>query len=430
MDRISIADYVSNAIYEFGKEVNLNRQLPSLYDGLKPVYRRLIYTAMSYSSSVPVKSATIIGTCMGKYHPHGDRSLMEPLNQLYHHGIFEGNGNFGKKSLMGEDIRAAAPRYTEVMMSQKYRDIFSDLLDYVPYVEAEIAGNNEPVYLPTPIPLCLLQSTFGIGIGVNSRIPAFTFDSIMDAYLNNDPYLLESAYGLELVKDESELHRLWNTGLGRLSFKMKVYQGSTAGADGTFIEGNPAIFRPLLSDINKWVTQNKAFKLNLMGKHGNKLFIGRNYNIKSLPLNELYEACVKAGSYKRNYRLTVADNDRVYLIPLKNWIDVTMNNYISLITKYKEDHIKRYKFEYEVYKYLPQVAKLIMEDDLTTSEIANKLEISENIVDSVFSKSISNLKKKDTSSKLESINSKIEYYSSLKESEYLNKISKKFQNLK
>lgn len=57
MDRISIADYVSNAIYEFGKEVNLNRQLPSLYDGLKPVYRRLIYTAMSYSSSVPVKSA-------------------------------------------------------------------------------------------------------------------------------------------------------------------------------------------------------------------------------------------------------------------------------------------------------------------------------------------------------------------------------------
>lgn len=426
MESISIANYVSNAIYEFGKEVNLNRQIPNIYDGLKPVYRRLIYIALSHSTSNPIKSATIIGECMGKYHPHGDRSLMEPLNQLYKYGVFTGNGNFGKKTLLGRDIKAAAPRYTEVMVSPKYRDIFSELLNYVPYRDAEIMGNKEPQYLPTPIPLCLLQSSFGIGIGVNSRIPAFTFDSLMDAYFQDDPKLLRSSYGL-ILGDDSELDRLWNTGIGNVTYSFHCKWGNSKSGQGVYISGDPTLFKPNLSVLEKLVTEGKIFINDETDRTGQKIFISRNYNIKSISWEYLLDLCKSASTKMRTYRLTVCEGDKAYLIPLKEWLKVSVENYLRLVDVLKSDKISKYEFDRLVYLNLPRVAEYLFNHrNSNNEEISKELELDIEIIRAILQKSINTLKNTETTEKVNSIMGKINYYKSLNPSDYLKTIIKQF----
>ena len=171
---VSIGDFVTESMTHFGKEVNTNRQLPHVLDGLKPVYRRIIYETLTNNVGSMTKTAAIAGRVIATTHPHSDSSVVPPISNLVRWNILEGQGNHGLKSLMGDDIDAAAPRYTEAKISSKYLNIFKEFMPYVEYVDAEMPGYKEPKYLPSPIPLCLSFSTLGIGIGVNTRVPAFT----------------------------------------------------------------------------------------------------------------------------------------------------------------------------------------------------------------------------------------------------------------
>ena len=124
--------------------------------------------------------------------------------------------------IYGDDISPAAARYTEAKISSKFRSIFSDLMPYVPFKDGELE-EQEPEYIPTPIPLSLLFGGLGIGFGANMRIPAFTIKSIYNALIKDDPELLEAPFGLKLIKDKSQLKELWDTGLGRLTYQYQVY---------------------------------------------------------------------------------------------------------------------------------------------------------------------------------------------------------------
>jgi len=427
MKQLGIGDYVSDGLTLFGKEVNTNRQITLVYDGLKPVYRRLIYTALQYGTKM-TKTATIGGTTLGSLHPHGE-SIYGVVSTLVRYGIFDGQGNHGAKMIDGDDIAPSAPRYTEARISDKYLKIFSEFMPYVPYKEAEIEGFQEPEYLPTPVPLCLSFGNLGIGFGANMRIPAFTVKSMYDALMADDPTLLRSPFGLELVIDQSELSELWTKGLGRLTYKYKVEWRDLEAGSGALITGDAELFKPDLGKFDPWINRGSCFKLDLTTDIG-RVFIGRNYNVKAISLDDIYNLAVDISTYQKMFRLTVSDGNQVYVIPLREWLNTTYENYLKIIERYKADKISKYNFDYLTYKYLPVVAEHLMNDRNATDEIIrdriNEPECDIEVVKAIMRKSISTLRNTDSTTKLESIQSRIDYFTNLDPAKHVKSIINEF----
>jgi len=413
----SIGDFVENSMTIFGDDVNKRRQLPLIHDGLKPSYRRLIYSTLNMGEGY-TKVATIIGDTLGHYHPHGDASLEQPISNMVRWGIFEGHGNHGAKTLIGPDIEKSAPRYIGARLASQYRKFFSELMPYVPYDEAEIEGNVEPRYLPTPYPICLTHGTLGIGQGVNCRIPAFTLKSIHNAYIHNDPQLLEAPFGLKLDKENSELDEIWNTGLGRLTYSFDVYADWSDAGYGIFIKGESELFKPLMTEIDQQVEWSRCYIIDMTSDdNGGLIFIGRNKSIRAVSYEDILAMAKKASTHSKTFRLTVADENNFYLIPLKDWLDFTYKNYLELVEKYKQDKINKLNFEYLVYKWLPIVTEILINNrDFSTEDIVNQIndtECSIEVASAILRKSISTLRNTDSANKLKSIEASIKEFESL-----------------
>jgi len=423
--KIAISEFVEKSLLSFGIDVNTNRQLSNLYDGLKPSYRRIIYTAMELGNKM--KTVTLSGTCVSRYHPHGDASLLQPISNLVNSGVLGGNGNHGMKMFRGDNLPPAAPRYTECWISDKWKAIFKDLLPYVPYVPSELEGFNEPLYLPSPVPLCFLTGSLGIGFGVNTRTPVFSCESMLDAYFNDDPKLLKPSIDIELDYDNSELDRLWNTGIGNVTYSFHCKWGNSKSGQGVYISGDPTLFKPSLSVLEKLVTEGKIFINDETDRTGQKIFISRNYNIKSISWEYLLDLCKSASTKMRTYRLTVCEGDKAYLIPLKEWLKVSVENYLRLVDVLKSDKISKYEFDRLVYLNLPRVAEYLFNHrNSNNEEISNELELDIEIIRAILQKSINTLKNTETTEKVNSIMGKINYYKSLNPSDYLKTIIKQF----
>lgn len=426
----SIGNYVDSAMTIFGAETNLRRQLPSVYDGLKPVYRRLINTAIKLGNGNFIKTANIIGTTMGTTHPHGDSSMINPVSNMVRWKIFDGHGNHGLKSLRGpdKDKDPAAPRYTGARISQGYDKFFHNLMPYVPYDEAELEGNVEPRFLPTPYPICLTHGTLGIGQGVNCRIPAFTMKSIHEAFIHDDPTLLEAPFGLELVKDQSELESLWTTGLGKLTYRYRVYADNYDGGYGVFIQGEAELFKPNLAPLNDLVDQQKIYITDNSSKQS-RLILGINKRIR-MDYDELLGMARRAATHSKTFRLTVADNDTFYIIPMRSWCAFTYENYCNIVRSYQNDNINKLEFNYKVYKYTKQVARAIIDhEEYSTEDIVNLINVPEcnyDVVDAISAKSLRTLMRMDTDSKLRSIESKLEEFRSIEPNKFIQSVIDEF----
>lgn len=420
-----IGDYVMNAITEFGLDVNTKRQLPLVNDGLKPVYRRAIYACLENGNSMQ-KVAGIAGNMIGTTHPHGDRSCAEPVSNLVRWGILTGQGNHGKKTIIGQDSRPSAARYTEAKISDKYYKIFSDLMPYVPYENAEIKG-VEPEYLPTPIPLCLTFGLLGIGIGVNARMPVFTPKSLLKAVLANDPYLLEAPYGLDIIQDESELQELWDTGIGRVTYSYRVTRGSSSGTQGSYITGVPELFKPNLLKFTPYVNSGRVFINDESDKTGTRIYIGRNYNVKGITLDQIQEMAEGASKSAKVYRLTVTDGKRAFLIPMKKWLELTYANYLNLLETYRLDKIQKFEFDYKVFDSLPKVVETLYNNrDYDQQKISEVTKIELEVVSAILQKSISTLRNIDSTKKLASIKEKIDEFKFLDKNKKLMDIMNEF----
>jgi hypothetical protein len=412
-----IGSFVTRSMTIFGTEVNTRRQLPSIYDGLKPAYRRILFEEIKTGTTLR-KTADIVGSCMSTTHGHGDASMKDVVANLVRWGISRGQGNHGKKMLIGDDTEPSSMRYTEVAIADRFYNIFKDYMPYVDYVPADVKG-DEPVYLPTPVPLCLLFGGLGIGIGVNCRIPAFEITSLINAYLNDDPNLLEAPFGLIINKEESELDQLWTTGVGKITYSFKVEPGNLEGSRGCWISGKPELFKPNLTQLDKLRQQGKLFILD-QTKQATRLFIGREYNVKSISHEEIDELCRKAATNTRTYRLTVAHDDRSYLIPLYSWLNFTITNYKGVIERYKEDKIKKSEFDYQVYENLPKVVECLYNNrDWDANQIASHLNIDFDVTKAILNKSIGTLRKVDSTAKLEVIKNRINEYKSINSDEII-----------
>ena len=183
---VEISDEMRRSYLDYAMSVIVSRALPDVRDGLKPVHRRIIYSAYEngYDYNRPFrKSARIVGDVLGKYHPHGDSSVYEAMVRMAQPfamrvPLIDGQGNFG--SMDGDS--AAAMRYTEARLAKVAHalidDIDKDTVDFMPNYDESL---QEPSVLPASYPNLLVNGANGIAVGMATNIPPHNLGEVIDA---------------------------------------------------------------------------------------------------------------------------------------------------------------------------------------------------------------------------------------------------------
>lgn len=231
LKKFSEAAYLNYAMY-----VIMDRALPFIGDGLKPVQRRIIY-AMSELGLNPTakykKSARTVGDVLGKYHPHGDSACYGAMVLMaqdfsYRYPLVDGQGNWGSL-----DDGAAAYRYTEARLSKIAEMLLSELGQGTVDYQANFDGTQqEPTYLPARLPHILLNGTSGIAVGMATDIPPHNVQEIADAcvmLLDNPKATMDDILNVvqapdyptkaEIITPKAEINRIYQQGTGSLKMR-------------------------------------------------------------------------------------------------------------------------------------------------------------------------------------------------------------------
>ncbi len=237
-EQVSLKAYTEKAYLDYSMYVILDRALPNIADGLKPVQRRIIY-AMSElalkASAKPKKSARTVGDVIGKFHPHGDSAAYEAMVLMaqpfsYRYPLVDGHGNWGSP----DDPKSfAAMRYTEARLTPFAEVLLKELgqgtVDWVPNFDGTL---EEPQVLPAQVPAVLLNGTTGIAVGMATDIPPHNLREVVSAciHLLDEPKatvaeLCEHVKGpdfptdAEVITPADELRKIYETGRGSLRMR-------------------------------------------------------------------------------------------------------------------------------------------------------------------------------------------------------------------
>ena len=238
IEKFSLKDYSEKAYLNYSMYVLLDRALPQIGDGLKPVQRRIIYSMSELGLSAgqkPKKSARTVGDVIGKFHPHGDSACYEAMVLMaqefsYRYSIIDGQGNWGSS----DDPKSfAAMRYTESRLKPYAKILLQELgegtVDWVPNFDGTL---KEPVVMPARLPNILLNGTTGIAVGMSTDIPPHNLCEISKALIqiiDNPDVTLgklmnnikgpDFPTGGELVSSRSDIRNIYKTGNGTLKLR-------------------------------------------------------------------------------------------------------------------------------------------------------------------------------------------------------------------
>ena len=239
MDTRSVAEFTEQAYLNYAMYVIMDRALPHIADGLKPVQRRIIY-AMSElglkSTTKPKKSARTVGDVLGKYHPHGDTACYEAMVLMaqpfsYRYPLITGQGNWGSP----DDPKSfAAMRYTEAKMSAYANTLLAELAQGTVDWQDNFDGSmQEPVTLPARLPNILLNGTTGIAVGMATDIPPHNLNEVVRAAVRllKNPELSvkqltqsipapDLPTPAEIITSKKDLQAMYESGRG--SYKMRA----------------------------------------------------------------------------------------------------------------------------------------------------------------------------------------------------------------
>lgn len=238
VERRSLADFTEQAYLNYSMYVIMDRALPHIGDGLKPVQRRIVY-AMSElgldADSKHKKSARTVGDVLGKFHPHGDSACYEAMVLMaqpfsYRYTLVDGQGNWGAP----DDPKSfAAMRYTEARLSRYSEVLLSELgqgtVDWVPNFDGTL---QEPAVLPARLPNILLNGTTGIAVGMATDVPPHNLREVASACVRllDEPkatieQLCEHIQGpdypteAEVVTPRADILKLYETGKGSIRMR-------------------------------------------------------------------------------------------------------------------------------------------------------------------------------------------------------------------
>jgi len=237
-ESITLKQYTEKAYLDYSMYVILDRALPNIGDGLKPVQRRIVY-AMSElglkSTAKFKKSARTVGDVIGKFHPHGDSAVYEAMVLTaqpfsYRYTLIEGQGNWGSP----DDPKSfAAMRYTESKLTKYSEVLLSELgqgtVDWAPNFDGTM---DEPTVLPAKVPNLLLNGTTGIAVGMATDIPPHNLLEVVNATIHklDNPNasvaeLCEFIHGpdmpteAEIISPKADLQKMYETGRGSLRMR-------------------------------------------------------------------------------------------------------------------------------------------------------------------------------------------------------------------
>ena len=238
IEDVEISKEMRESFLDYSMSVIVQRALPDVRDGMKPVHRRILHAMnmLGITSGVAhKKSARIVGEVIGKYHPHGDTAVYDAMVRMaqdfsYRYPLVDGHGNFG--SLDGDG--AAAMRYTEARMSkismEMMRDINKDTVDFVPNYDGE---ESEPVVLPSRIPNLLINGYVGIAVGMATNIPPHNLGETIQAIFRimddpdvSVPELMEIIKGPDfptggMILGRKGIRQAYETGRGSIMIRSK-----------------------------------------------------------------------------------------------------------------------------------------------------------------------------------------------------------------
>ncbi len=274
-EQLPLREYAERAYLDYSMYVVLDRALPFIGDGLKPVQRRIIYSMSELglnAASKPKKSARTVGDVIGKYHPHGDSACYEALVLMaqpfsYRYPLIEGQGNFGST----DDPKSfAAMRYTESKLTPIAEVLLGEInqgtTDWTPNFDGTL---EEPTWMPARLPHLLLNGTTGIAVGMATDVPPHNLNEIVSALLHllDDPDasvadLCEHVKGpdypsaAEIITAPADLRTMYETGYG------SVRARSTFFKDGSNIVINALPFQVSPSKVIEQIAaQMRAKKL-------------------------------------------------------------------------------------------------------------------------------------------------------------------------
>ncbi len=194
-EQLPLKDFTEKAYLDYSMYVILDRALPNIADGLKPVQRRIVYAMSELGLTATAKfkkSARTVGDVLGKYHPHGDSACYEAMVLMaqdfsYRYPLVDGQGNWGSP----DDPKSfAAMRYTESRLTAYAQTLLSELgqgtVDWADNFDATL---KEPVLLPARLPNILLNGTMGIAVGMATDIPPHNLREVASACIQllDDP---------------------------------------------------------------------------------------------------------------------------------------------------------------------------------------------------------------------------------------------------
>lgn len=240
LEQVDISREMRTSFLDYSMSVIVQRALPDVRDGMKPVHRRILHSMNTLGITASVahkKSARIVGEVIGKYHPHGDTAVYYAMVRMaqdfsYRYPLVDGHGNFG--SMDGDG--AAAMRYTEARMSkismEMMKDIQKDTVDFEDNYDGE---EKEPVVLPARFPNLLVNGSVGIAVGMATNIPPHNLGETIDATLAimDDPDITVSNLmenyipGPDfptggIILGRSGIRQAYETGRGSIIIRSKV----------------------------------------------------------------------------------------------------------------------------------------------------------------------------------------------------------------
>lgn len=222
--------YLTKGYMDYALEILVNRALPNVYDGLKTVNRRILYTMHKHKINKPTKSAKIAGDVLD-IHPHSDDAVYGALVLMTDkYGgltfpLIEGDGAFGS---IAKTDPPAAKRYTEARIHKWASEFFGEMKG-ITMIPSFDSSTEEPLVLPASFPNLLVNSTSGIAIGFKSNIPSFNFNDVCDLVIEyiqdgkcHTVIAPDFTTGGYYVKDDKELEKLMKTGKAKLKLRGKA----------------------------------------------------------------------------------------------------------------------------------------------------------------------------------------------------------------
>ena len=238
IERLALKTFTEKAYLDYSMYVILDRALPHIGDGLKPVQRRIIYAMSELGLSAAAKykkSARTVGDVLGKYHPHGDSACYEAMVLMaqpfsYRYPLIDGQGNWGS---VDDPKSFAAMRYTESRLAPFAQALLAELGQGTADWQANFDGSlQEPVLLPARLPNVLLNGATGIAVGMATDIPPHNLNEVLAAcihLLDHPRASLDDLHefipapdypsGAEIVTPRDEIRKIYATGTGSIRLR-------------------------------------------------------------------------------------------------------------------------------------------------------------------------------------------------------------------